>query len=211
MGEYATYNGQHIKIGTCESMYYLRADQAQKVTPEAGSVDPVRDAEHIRFRFPFPDEDTIRPGGFEEYGRTVHVPGLTAPAGADHYTVQFRADNGYLASLPCPESDTETSYTVHRNGYGGAVGIAQQRVWEGRLVLVAQCRGCGAAWRYPDAADVLPVLESLADLASEERREGNRYGSETRAQWWDTIASRISEGYTSPPAWVDAMSPAVSS
>lgn len=27
MGEYATYKGQEIKIGTCEDCYYLRADQ----------------------------------------------------------------------------------------------------------------------------------------------------------------------------------------
>ena len=27
MGEYARFRGAEIKIGTCESMYYLRADQ----------------------------------------------------------------------------------------------------------------------------------------------------------------------------------------
>ncbi|MBA3354975.1 MAG: hypothetical protein H0U18_03355 [Pyrinomonadaceae bacterium] len=28
MGEYATFKGLSVKIGTCENMYYLRADQA---------------------------------------------------------------------------------------------------------------------------------------------------------------------------------------
>lgn len=55
MGEYAMYGGHQIKIGTCEDMYYLRADQAQRVRPERGSVDPFRQAPEIRFRFPWPE------------------------------------------------------------------------------------------------------------------------------------------------------------
>jgi hypothetical protein len=31
VGEYATFRGSSIKIGTCESMYYLRADQRHEV------------------------------------------------------------------------------------------------------------------------------------------------------------------------------------
>lgn len=30
MGEFAKYNGNEIKIGICENMYYLRADQARE-------------------------------------------------------------------------------------------------------------------------------------------------------------------------------------
>jgi hypothetical protein len=55
MGEYATYNGENIKLGTCESMYYLRADQRHLISGyrfDGGD----------RFRFPFPDEDDIEPG-----------------------------------------------------------------------------------------------------------------------------------------------------
>ena len=32
MGEYASYLGERIKIGTCENMYYLRADQRHLVS-----------------------------------------------------------------------------------------------------------------------------------------------------------------------------------
>ena len=62
MGEYAKYNGQQIKIGTCESMYYLRADQAHLVQAMSGNVNPITDCESIRFRFPFPEEDGCKPG-----------------------------------------------------------------------------------------------------------------------------------------------------
>jgi hypothetical protein len=58
MGEYALYKGQQIKIGTCETMYYLRADQAHLVTPLPGNVDPIKDADEIRFRFPSPTRTT---------------------------------------------------------------------------------------------------------------------------------------------------------
>lgn len=54
MGEYATFRGQSVKIGTCEDMYYLRADQAHLVKPTRGSCDPrAADVQRaIRFRFP---------------------------------------------------------------------------------------------------------------------------------------------------------------
>lgn len=54
MGEFAKFNGTEIKIGTCENMYYLRADQAPLVLPVPNSLDPVAQAASIRFRFPFP-------------------------------------------------------------------------------------------------------------------------------------------------------------
>ena len=44
MGEYAKYNNQEIKIGTCETMYYLRYEDRHKVKALKGNVDPVRDA-----------------------------------------------------------------------------------------------------------------------------------------------------------------------
>ena len=39
MGEYAIRksDGESIKIGTCEDMYYLRYEDRFKVTPEEGS------------------------------------------------------------------------------------------------------------------------------------------------------------------------------
>ncbi len=63
-------------------MYYLRADQAALVTPEHGSVDPVKDVTSIRSRFPFPDEDKNEPGNFDPFERSIHVfilPSLRNP------------------------------------------------------------------------------------------------------------------------------------
>lgn len=66
MGEYALYEGERIKIGSCEEMFWLRAEQADLVTPVAGSVDPVKHRGKLLFRFPFPDEDGTAPGSFED-------------------------------------------------------------------------------------------------------------------------------------------------
>jgi hypothetical protein len=209
MGEYALYNGEEIKIGTCEDMYYLRADQAHLVEPLSGNVDPVRDRDGIRFRFPFPDEDGIEPGAFEDYERGVRLYGVKVPEGVDHYSVQFKADNGYLTSLPCPELGSEGVlsltadgsdhvYRVGRNGYGGAVELVQQRYWEGRLVAVCHCKGCGAAYRLPTLEDVQPVLDALHAEADQYLRTAERNGTkgdELHAVRLRTIADRVAAGY----------------
>ena len=43
MGEYAKRNGKEIKIGTCESMYYLRYEHRKQVQPMPGNVNPAPD------------------------------------------------------------------------------------------------------------------------------------------------------------------------
>jgi hypothetical protein len=207
MGEYARFSGTSIKIGTCESMYYLRADQARMVEPESGSVDPVRDAEHIRFRFPFPDEDAIAPGGFEDYNRRIRLDGMRPPAelAEDHYSVQFHHDHGYNLSVRCPESVPNTDaygmrvelpdgLVVHRNGFRGAVFLSQQVYHEGMLVPVLSC-ACGMAWRLctlEDAADLLAALDAM------DKRERRSYVDalpddfQTRAE---KIAARVRQGF----------------
>jgi hypothetical protein len=198
MGEYARFNGQEIKIGTCEDMLYLRADQAHLVTPQSGSVDPIADAEHLRFRFPWPHEDGTEPGAFKDADKAVGLYGLTPPEGVEHYSVQFTA-RGYNVSLPCPEGPDadKIPFKVHRNGFPGSVMIVQQRLWEGNLVLVCQCGGCGARYRLPTIEDVRPVVEACIGEADVKRRAGDESG----ARWWMTVAERIAAGYTNPPTF----------
>jgi hypothetical protein len=194
MGEYAVYNNERVKIGTCEDMLYLRADQRRQVWAQPGNVDPIRDVNEIRFRFPWPDEDHIAPGGFDDPFRRLRVE-LKAPLGLEHHSVQFRAEQqGYLVSLPCPErpgaGKDASSYNVHRNGFAGATFLVQQRFHEGRLVAVFECV-CGLRWRAPDLADAADAITGLLDQADDyERRE-----DVTRAAWLRTVAHRIRDGY----------------
>ena len=103
MGEFAVYQGERVKIGTCEDMYYLRAADRFNVRGWDG------DWGRVRFRFPWPDEDHIAPGGdFKDHMRSLALPGLTAPPELvdEHHWVQFCASVGFNVSLPCPESGT---------------------------------------------------------------------------------------------------------
>ena len=80
MGEYALYNGEQVKIGTCENLYYLRYEHRKQVQPLPNNLNPNGDEQYeCRFRFPWPDEDyTAAPGTDNErhdYDRSCWVPG----------------------------------------------------------------------------------------------------------------------------------------
>lgn len=197
MGEYATCNGERIKIGTCEDMYYLRFDQRRKVRHESGNVDPVKDAAELRFRFPFPDEDAIAPGAFADYRKGVRIDGMPASPDVDHYSVQFSAPNGYLLSLPCPESaeyaaePTGSSRSlIGLNGYGGACKLVAQKYRPGiGLVPIMQCGGCGSLWRIEDRADIEALAVALRSMADAALR--NKSGMQS---YYNAIADRVLAG-----------------
>lgn len=226
MGEYATrkIDGERVKIGTCEDMYYLRADQAGQVyASDEGETDPREFARELRFRFPFPDEDQVRPGEFSDPFRylSIDVDPADVPA-FEHGTVQFTANYpkaGYVMSIPCPEgADALPGVTIHKNGWRGSTLIVQQRVWGGALVLVAACGGCDAKYRLETLDMAEPYIlaarqraDRLARLANVDPRKPRDM---TPEQWdgqityWHTVADRIAGGYTKPPAWVGELVPA---
>ena len=81
MGEFAIYRGDRIKVGTCEEMYYLRADQRSLISGYSFDAGD-------RFRFPFPDEDTIEPGQFSD---SPH--GIWVDSRGDLYVSEVVAEN----------------------------------------------------------------------------------------------------------------------
>lgn len=217
MGEYAKYRGQQIKIGTCENMYYLRHDQRHEVTPESGSVNPAgRERFALRFRFPWPDEDHIKPGAFDgAFERTLAVPGMAVPDAVKHETLHFSSQgNGYGVTLPCPESAEYTKGTqgawrvligvkrneeirVHQHGGAAGVLLAYQKPVEGLgLAPILMCGACRAMWREEDRAEIerIAVLfRSEADrLDKLYRREQD--APDARIRMYHTIADRILAG-----------------
>lgn len=190
MGEYASYGGQRVKIGTCENMYYLRADQRHRVGALSGNVNPIKDKGEIRFRFPFPDEDNIEPGAFERYDRTLGLHGVLPPDEVKHGRPQF-VTNGYNVCLPCPESaeGKASGLQFHRNGHPGTVLISQQRYVNGLWVLIARCGGCHYPYRYETLSEVEPVVVALRQQADHEPE-----GSSARS-YLHTVADRIVAGY----------------
>lgn len=215
MGEYASYNGQEIKIGTCEQMYCLRADQVHLVLPLSGNVNPRnrQQAESIRFRFPFPQEDGEKPGSFKDYDYGLGLYGIEPPEDIDHSFLQFTRNypqsGGVILSIPCPRSKEgkASPVKVSYNGYSGPVHIHSQRLVEGKLVLILRCGDCGALYRVPTLEEAQPVLDILAKYATDEDRQHKKdeaYHKCTlvnRGDFYREIAKRIVAGYTEPNFW----------
>jgi hypothetical protein len=192
MGEFAIYKDQRIKIGTCEDLGYLRAEQWSLVTPELGNCDEATYLRQSRFRFPWPDEDEIEPGAFSDLDRSYAVHGLRPPDSVkgEHGRVQFTSSRGYMCSLPCPESGVVLDgVRIQHNGYAGAVRLCQQRWWNGVLVGVLRCNGCGIVWRLETQDDAAPVAVAL-------RSEADRLGEQDgHTGWLHTVADRLIAGY----------------
>lgn len=194
MGEYAILGNHQVKIGTCENMYYLRADQRHMVRPERGSVNPASNDHQrtIRFRFPWPDEDTVLPGAFDPYDRAVAIHGedVTLPDTLEHYAIQFVSTHGYNLCLPCPEGPKAShGLTVHRNGFAGRVRLVQQAYRNGFLVPICECGGCGARYNLPELKDAEPLILACRAEADRHQRRGES------GTWWHTVADRIEAGY----------------
>lgn len=210
MGEYAQRksDGNSIKIGTCEDMYYLRANQADQITATRGSLDPQNEqtAQRIRFRFPFPEEDNILPGDFTDHDKGLTAYGIEVPEEVEHRKIQFTAP-GILVSLPCPESKEakESGLPFHYNGYSGKVQLVQQRLVNGKLVAICKCGSCGAAYRLPTIEDAQPMIDAFIKQAETERRDhaSGRSLDAVRADYFEEVARRIVNGYTRPNYWTE--------
>ncbi|MFH1739627.1 MAG: hypothetical protein ABIH23_11515 [bacterium] len=153
MGEYAHRNrdGASIKIGTCEDMYYLRLEDREAVTPDKGS------SFGLRWRLPFPDEDNILPGEYDDYNRGESM-GHYQPQGellecaiSEPGIVQAKTPHGLLVNIKCyhglklpANSDDATFFW---NGKGNFPELASIREDKGEYWPVVRCAECGHQWR----------------------------------------------------------------
>lgn len=192
MGEYALYNGESVKLGTCESLYYIRYSHIHLLDPLPGNVNLSnrKEAAACRFRFPWPEEDGRGPGWYEDHEKGEDFPpgftpgAFSALAGFEHKkSVQFTAHAAggglLLASLPCPLSRDWPGLPVKGNGTGAAdFRLYMQRPIAGALWSIGQCKGCGALFRIPPEdgrALGLAYMESgrdrleIADMRQDER------------------------------------------
>ena len=218
MGEYAIRksDGQEIKIGTCEQMYYLRADQVDLIRPlNENNVNPqsAAQAEKIRFRFPFPQEDRNAPGEFEDYDYGLGLYGIEPPEDIEHSFLQFTRNypqaGGITLSTPCPRSKEgkAAGLKINYNGYNGPVAIHSQRLVGGKLVLIMRCGDCGALWRIPTLEDAQPVLKVLVDYAAKEDaqhkrdEEHHKCKMTNRGDYYREVSRRIVAGYTEENFW----------
>ena len=179
MGEYAKYGGKEVKIGTCESMYYLRFEDRGKVQAIPHSLNPAG-TENLFWRLPFPDEDHIGPGGYQDYNRGLRLyRTVKDPYGRpqfdrgedfeDQETVNdpgiiqlSHRDAGLLINVPCYHGlklpDVVKPMQAFWNGKGHSFELAHVKNHKGRgLMPLVRCRHCGQMWRH-EWAEILPYV-----------------------------------------------------
>src|SRR5207253_1221263 len=94
---------------------------------------------------------------------------------------QFTARNGYLVSLPCPESGQKHAHgrilpngvIVALNGYGGPASLIGQGWRGGRLVGIAHCNGCNYPYRLEDGYEEAAAVAIRARADEQYRTADN--------------------------------------
>lgn len=197
MGEYIRLgNGETVKLGTCEDLYYTTLAQLQQAIHDGASkvegnlapqeyLDPKNG---FRYRFPFPDEN-IAIGEYEDYERgwTVNVPPRLI--GEDHYTVQVHIHprsakkydfNNLTMVVGCPLDPDQGKRPATQRPAPTIAQIRQQKQVDGTIWVVLGCPYCGSIWRLPP--------DEGTELVAFLRRE---YGDGST----NLIASEIERGY----------------
>jgi hypothetical protein len=204
MGEYIKYKGHEIKLGTCESMYYARLDQLKEARFEMEKMGGNLDiAEYLdpkngfRYRFPFPDEDNIQIGDFEEYDKGLVIqlhPDDYSIAEFDHYDKWSECHpqgGGYNVNVchPCPQSPKIDDFK-HSPITWRIVAIKQQKQVDGEIWVVIGCPYCGALVRLPyeDAIKLVHSIEA-GYVNQHDQTDSNK-------AYYQEVVRRILAGYT---------------
>jgi len=182
MGEYAKFGKERIKIGTCESMYYLRYEDRNKVEQLPGNVNPAKDTD-LFWRLPFPDEDQLEPGSYTEYNRGIRL----YKTNGEGRTVDFTLDNaedypgniqlvhqpsGLLVNIKCfhgmklPKGNTD--FKPFWNGKGHSFELCSIKNTDDEIKPVVRCRHCGHQWSF-SADEWAEISEFIPDPVLRER------------------------------------------
>lgn len=162
MGEYALYQGNEIKIGTCDNMYYLRYQDRYNVRPLLpNNVDPA-DSLGLRWRLPYPDEDSMAPGGYPDALRTAALRDSFDLPGAEAGMFQVTHASGLLLNVRCyhgrnlPAGSIDIApHWCGRNGAWGLFAIKNDPI--GTISPIVRCGHCGNMYRA-EWSDVLPAI-----------------------------------------------------
>tara|TARA_R100001463_G_scaffold4185_1_gene16091 strand:- start:4003 stop:4668 length:666 start_codon:yes stop_codon:yes gene_type:complete len=182
MGEYAKLKstGEEIKIGTCESCYYLRFDDRHLIEYDHSFKD-------MWFRLPFPDEDHISVGSYDDYDRaaplydyedpeddTIRTPFTYEGTEKHPGLIQLRHDTGLMINVPCyhgqklPEMGEGKAFFNGKDPHIFELCMVKyQEVDEHNyeLVPLVRCKACKSTFR----TDWPHVLNHLPEWNKEQR------------------------------------------
>lgn len=169
MGEYAKRRSDavEIKIGTCESMYYLRYEDRNKVEAMDGNINP-SESMNLRWRLPLPDEDNVLPGEYEDYNRAVRLYNSTRgdfrfPESIKNTgIIQLTHPIGLLVNETCyhgeklPDSTDTTKY--HWNGKTWSWALSSVKNTKDGIKPIISCRWCNMSWfgEWVEIIDYIP-------------------------------------------------------
>ena len=169
MGEYAEHNGERIKIGTCEEMFYLRYEDRNKVRQVEGSLDPTYEM-NLFWRLPFPDEDNVRPGYYNLYNRGEPLIGFDIEGAKEHPgIIQARHACGILVNIPCLHGHLPEETGDLKVCWNGRAGwffelSAVKNTKEGMKAAIS-CRFCHKTW----SGDIEEIIECVKDTELKSR------------------------------------------
>jgi len=203
MGEYITHNGQQIKLGTCEDLYYVTFQQLVKMARKSGGEAyhylklDASGTGRYRFRFPFPREtnaeDHERSQTFlwgkvlakdEDFDHNgiCHSTGNHSPRGCYNVNIVFKCPGSHDFKEWAKDSGVMHSAITPSSTL---IGICQQRIVENSLWTVIECAYCKAKQRL-DKAEGLKLADAIRHQYS---------GDDQTHKWWRSLADEIEAGY----------------
>lgn len=163
MGEYAIRkeDNEKIKIGICESMFYIRYEDRNKVNQLPGSIDPQKEI-NLFWRLPFPGEDYIKIGEYREHNRGALIYKLDEKGRAIYYadpehaedpgTLQLiHIESGLMINAKCYHGEKLPTGSEDMkpfwNGKGYAYELAFVKNTKKAVLPIIRCRFCENMWR----------------------------------------------------------------
>lgn len=184
MGEYAfrKSDGENVKIGTCESMYYLRYEDRDKVRQQSGSLNPATEL-NLFWRLPFPDEDNVQPGEYDIYnrgwrlwreGETYAENLLDEIKPDDAGTIQLTHESGLMFNVKCyhgtklPEVGQDAK--AFWNGKSWSLELCFLKNTTEGIKPVVRCRHCNRMWRF-EWDEIMPYINIVQGQEIKSRLE----------------------------------------
>lgn len=149
------------KIGTCETMYYMRLAEAQALAAQgARDDDGISFNNYLtdnttRFRFPFPDEDGLTSDAYyKNHEKSFLLPASDIDVHHDTICVHNTHQGGgygFNMFLPCPYSQEfkNLGLQVSIGGQGSQyLHVLYEGVRNGEIKTIFACARCGQQQRF---------------------------------------------------------------
>ena len=214
MGEYLrnAQGKQTIKLGTCESMYYVRRSEMERfasVGPWDSELprDILRAGSGIFYRFRWPWEDAheydqAHIGQREPFmSHTVYfgngnMPDVDHDTATVHVKPRHGLAGGFNVFLPCPLGKDWIKQGLTTGGApSSCIQINSEKFdADGKAYTVFECPYCGHMWHFgPDDEDKAAVDAIKAEIRAVAEREKDRLRSNTLVKIAERISNRRGE------------------